>query len=102
MKTNAGLTLWYEHNGFEARLAATYHSAFTRDPSWTAGQFIINGAETNLSFNLSQQITKNVQIHFGADNLTNQKLVYTDPNNAYIQQIREFGRRYNLGFSYRM
>ena len=102
IKSNGGITLWYEQNGFEARLAATYHSAFTRDPSWSAGQFIINGAETHLGLNLSKQITPQLQLHFGADNLTNQKLVYSDPVNPYMKEYQEFGRRYNLGFSYKL
>ena len=102
MKTNAGFTIWYEQGGFEARLAATYHSAFTRDPGWTTGQFYVNGAETHLGFNLSQQITKQLQVHFGADNLTDQKLVYTNPNNQYDQQVRDYGRRYNLGLSFKL
>ncbi len=102
MKSNGGVTLWYEHNGFEARLAATYHSAFTRDPGWTTGQFYVNNAETNVSFAMSRQITKELQVHFGADNLTDQKLVYVNPTNQYEQQVRDYGRRYNLGISYKM
>jgi len=102
MKSNGGVTLWYEHGGFEARLAANYHSAFTRNPGWNTGNFEINNAEKNVSLAISKQITKELQIHFGADNLTDQKLVYTNPANQYDQQVRDYGRRYNLGISYKM
>ena len=102
MRGNGGATLWYEQAGYEARLAVNYHSAFTRNPTWTAGQFWINEAETNVSLNLSKQISKQFQVHFGVENLTDQKVVYTDPNNPYVQQVFDFGRRYNLGLSYKM
>jgi len=102
MRGNGGATLWYEQAGYEARLAVNYHSAFTRNPTWTAGQFWINEAETNVSLNLSKQISKQFQVHFGIENLTDQKVVYTDPNNPYVQQVFDFGRRYNLGLTYKM
>jgi iron complex outermembrane receptor protein len=102
MKSNGGLALWYEQSGYEARLSVDYHSPFTRNPSWNTGNFWINEAETHVNLNLSKQITKQLQVHFGAENLTDQKLIYTNPNNQYDQQVREFGRRYNLGVTYKM
>ncbi|MDC8772899.1 TonB-dependent receptor [Roseateles albus] len=102
MKHNGGLTLWYEHNGFEARLAANYHSAFNRAPTWDSTAFQLNGAETWVSLNLSQQITQQMQVRFGVENLTNQKVIYTDPMNAYHQTNFQFGRRFNVGVSYKL
>ncbi|MET3116551.1 iron complex outermembrane receptor protein [Undibacterium sp. GrIS 1.8] len=102
MKSNGGVTLWYEKAGYEARISANYHSAFVRNPTWTAGQLILNEAETYVTLNLAKQITPQLQLRFGVDNLTNQKVVYTSANNPYQQEVTEFGRRFNLGLSYKM
>lgn len=102
MRHNGGLTLWYEYQGFEARLAANYHSAFNRAPTWDSTAFQINGEETWVSMNLSQQITKQMQLRFGVENLTNQRVTYTDPLNAYHQTNFQFGRRFNVGLSYKL
>ena len=102
MKSNGGVTLWYENSGYEARMSANYHSAFVRNPTWGAGQLIVNGAETYLTLNLAKQLTKNLQLRFGIDNLTNQKVVYTSSNIPQQQEVTEFGRRFNLGLSYKM
>ncbi|MYN17186.1 TonB-dependent receptor [Rugamonas sp. FT107W] len=102
MKSNGGVTLWYEKAGYEARISANYHSAFVRNPTWGAGQLIMNEAETYLTLNLAKQLTPNVQLRFGIDNLTNQKAVYTSANIPVQQEVTEFGRRFNLGLSFKM
>ncbi|HSW04393.1 TonB-dependent receptor [Aquabacterium sp.] len=102
MRHNGGMTLWYEKNGFEARLSANHHSSFVRNPTWTTGSLVVNGAETYLTLSLAQQITPQLQLRFGIDNLTNQKVVYTSGNNPYQQEVTEFGRRFNLGVSYKL
>ena len=102
MKSNGGVTLWYEKAGYEARLSANYHSAFVRNATWTAGDLIENGAETYLTLNLAKQLTPNLQLRFGIENLTNQKVVYTSSNIPVQQEVTEFGRRFNLGLSYKM
>eukprot|EP01034_Spumella_vulgaris_P031750 gene31750-39218_t len=101
MRHNGGATLWYERSGYEARLSANYHSAFVRNPTWNAGQLIENEAETFVSMNLARQLTPQLQLRFGIENLTNQKVVYTSANNPYQQEVTEFGRRYNLGLTYK-
>ena len=102
MKHNGGVTLWYEKAGYEARLSANYKSAFVRNPTWNAGQLIENESETYLTLNLAKQITPNVQLRFGIDNLTNQKAVYTSANIPVQQEVTEFGRRFNLGLSFKL
>ena len=102
MKSNAGLTLWYEHAGFEARLAANYHTAYNRAPTWDSTLFQINGAETWVSLNLAQQLTSSLQARFGVENLTNQRVFYTDPTNPYYQSAFKFGRRFNVGLTYKL
>jgi len=102
MKHNGGVTLWYENAGYEARLSANYHSKFARNPTWGAGQLIMNEAETYLTLNLSKQLTPNLQLRFGIDNLTNQKAVYTSANIPGQQEVTEFGRRYNLGLTFKL
>ncbi|MFP5391005.1 MAG: TonB-dependent receptor [Gammaproteobacteria bacterium] len=102
MKNNGGVTVWYEKNGFEARLSANYHSPFVRNPTWSAGALTVNEAETFVSLGLSKQITPNIQVHFGMDNVTNQKVTYTGAGNPYRQEVFDFGRRYNLGITYKL
>lgn len=102
MKHNGGVTLWYEKAGYEARLSANYHSEFVRNPTWSAGQLLVNDAETYVTLNLAKQLTPNIQLRFGIDNLTNQKAVYTSANNPLQQEVTEFGRRYNLGLSFKL
>jgi iron complex outermembrane receptor protein len=102
MRDNGGFTVWYVNSGFEARLSVNHHSAFTRDPTWTTGAFVINEAETHVNMQVSQQISKQFSIHFGIQNLTDQKMIFTTPNVASEQQVWDFGRVYNVGISYKM
>lgn len=102
MRHNGGVTLWYEKAGYEARLSANYHSKFVRNPTWGAGQLIENDAETYLTLNLAKQLTPQLQLRFGVDNLTNQKAVYTSSNIPIQQEVTEFGRRFNLGLSFKL
>jgi iron complex outermembrane receptor protein len=102
MKNNGGVTLWYEKAGYEARLSANHHSSFVRNPTWSAGQLLVNEAETYLTLNLAKQLTPNLQLRFGIDNLSNQKAVYTSANNPLQQEVTEFGRRFNLGLSFKL
>ena len=101
MRNNGGVTLWYEKNGFEARLSANYHSPFVRMPRWTAGYMAENGEETYVTANFSYYLTPQLQLRVGLDNITNQKVVYTQNANAYMQNVMEYGRRYNVGLSYK-
>jgi len=100
MKHNGGLTVWYEKDGFEARMSANYHSPYTRIAGWD-GNMQENDEETYVSLNVAKQLTPKMQLRFGIDNITNQKSIYTSNNIAYQQEVREFGRRFNLGVSYK-
>jgi len=102
MKHNMGATLWYEHAGFEARLSANHHSQYNRAPTWDSTQFYYNGAETWASLNLSQQITSHLQARFGIENLTNQRVIYTDPTERYNQWDFQYGRRFDIGLTYKL
>jgi TonB-dependent receptor len=101
MRNNGGVTLWYEKNGFEARLSANYHSPFVRMPKWTAGYMAENGEETYVTANFSYYLTPQLQLRVGLDNITNQKVVYTQAGNQYNQNVMEYGRRYNVGLGYK-
>lgn len=101
MKHNGGLTVWYENDGFEARLAANYHSPYTRIAGWD-GVMQENDEETYVSMNFAKQLTPKLQLRFGVDNITNQKSIYSSNNIAYQQEVRETGRRFNLGLSFKL
>jgi outer membrane receptor protein involved in Fe transport len=97
-----GATLWYEHAGFEARLSANHHTQYNRAPTWDSTKFYYNEAETWVSLNLSQQITSHLQARFGIENLTNQIVINTDPTQRYNQWDFQYGRRFNLGLTYKL
>jgi iron complex outermembrane receptor protein len=102
MRNNGGVTLWYEKAGYEARVSVNHHSSFVRNPGWDAGKLLVNEAETYLTLNLAKQLTPNVQLRFGIDNMTNQKGVYTAAGNPMQQEVTEYGRRFNLGLSFKL
>lgn len=101
MRHNAGATLWYEKNGFEARLSANYHSPYVRMPQWDPSYLIENAKELYVTANFSQYLTPQLQLRLGLDNITNQKVIETRAGNAYVQNVMNYGRRYNLGLSYK-
>ncbi len=102
MKHNGGVTLWYEKDGYEARLSANYHSPFVRNPTWAAGALTVNEEETYVTLGLSKQLTPNITLRFGMDNVTNQKVTYTGAGNPFRQETFDFGRRYNLGITFKL
>jgi iron complex outermembrane receptor protein len=101
MKHNAGATLWYEKNGFEARLSVNYHSPFVRMPQWSAGYLVRNSEETYVTANISKYLTPQLQVHLGLDNITNQRVIHTLDATPYVQNVMQYGRRYNLGLAYK-
>ncbi len=101
MKHNGGFTLWYEMNGCEARLSANHHSPFVLMPRWTAGYLVENDEETYVTASFSYYLTPQVQLRVGLDNITNQKVIHTQAANRYMQNVMEYGRRYNAGVTYK-
>lgn len=102
MRGNGGLTVWYESRGFEARLSANHHTAYNRAPTWDSTFFQLNGAETWVSLNLAQKVGDHLQVRFGIENATNQKVYYTYTNDPYRQENFQFGRRFNVGLTYKL
>lgn len=102
MKSNGGITLWYEQGGWEARLSANHHSAYNRAPTWDSTFFQLNGAETWVSMNLARKLSENLQLRFGVENATNQRVTYTDPLNPLRQVNFQFGRRFNAGITWKL
>jgi hypothetical protein len=101
MRHNAGATLWYEKSGFEARLSVNHHSPFVRMPRWTAGYLVENAKETYVTANFSKWITPQLQAHLGLDNITNQRVIHTQAGNPFMQNVMQYGRRYDAGLSYK-
>jgi TonB-dependent receptor len=102
MRGNGGVTVWYERNGFEARVSANRHTAYNRAPTWDSTLIQNNGAETWVSVNLSQKLGDHVSVRFGIENATNQKVIYTYSNDPYRQENFQFGRRFNVGVTYKL
>ncbi|MFP5391955.1 MAG: TonB-dependent receptor [Gammaproteobacteria bacterium] len=101
IKHNGNVTLWYSNNGLEARISANRHSAVPRTPGWTAGNIIVNDAETWVSASTSYQITPKLQLRLAAENLTDQEVVFTSANNPASVEVHKVGRRYHAGLTYK-
>lgn len=107
------IDLWYSKDGFEARVAMKYHSAFTMVPGWDSGQLDTIDPETTIDFITSYQWNENIGLRFQAMNLTNQATRMSgarqgdavlrgsnDPNDLAAYSL--FGRTFMFEVSYKM
>jgi len=101
-KNTAEADLWYSKDGYEARLALKYHSAFTVINGWDSQELLGLAAETTLDFSTTYQWSDNIGLRFEAHNLTNQaERMYwnNDPNEIAYYNI--FGRSYLIDITYK-
>jgi TonB-dependent receptor len=103
---SANFTGFYDKNGFQARIAATWrgsflqsfgqnqnNSAFGTEPTY------VNSA-LNIDFTSSYDIRKNVTIYIEGTNLTNQTLSTHGRFNDQILDLYDYGSRWLLGVRY--
>ncbi|MCF2949581.1 TonB-dependent receptor [Paraglaciecola aquimarina] len=98
-KNIASATLWYDKNGFDARVSYNYRSEFTGINSWTPSQVNLNAAETTVDASIGYQVTDNLKLTLQGQNLTNAASVnYWDNDMTKPAFNVEWGRRYLIGF----
>ena len=98
-------TLWYYMNGFETRVSYNYRSEFQRDINRVAGEEGVNAAEGYVDLSMSYEATENLKLLFQVQNVTDEPYeVYgLESNNPYhINKYEEFGRRFNIGFNWKL
>ncbi len=101
----ASVTLWYYLEGFEARASYSYRSDFQRDINAVQGEEGINESEGYLDLSLSYELNEHYKLYFQVQNLTNEpyRVSGLESNNpSHINKYEEFGRRYMLGFSWKL
>jgi TonB-dependent receptor len=97
-KNTGEFDTFYSKNGFEARLAAKYHSRFTVAPTWVGTVLKSLAPETTLDASLSYQLTKAIGLRFQARNLTNERARFSSDNN--VQNLANDGGYQLYGRSY--
>jgi len=99
----ASLTLWYEKNGFDARVSYNYRSEFTGINSWTPSQVNLNAAETTLDASIGYQVTDSLKLTLQGQNLTNEASEsYWDNDYSKPATNVEWGSRILVGFQFTM
>lgn len=106
LSENVGnFTLWYYHNGFEARTSYSYRSEFQRDINLVMGEEGVNDAEGYWDLSLSYEFDDHYKVYFQVQNLTNEpyKTYGLESNNpAHINRYEEFGTRYSVGINWKL
>ncbi|TLM79660.1 TonB-dependent receptor [Microbulbifer harenosus] len=98
-------TLWYYMNGFETRVSYNYRSEFQRDINRVSGEEGVNADEGYVDLSMSYEATENLKLLFQVQNLTDEPYeVYgLESNNPYhINKYEEFGRRFSVGFNWKL
>ncbi|KMT66992.1 hypothetical protein XM47_00700 [Catenovulum maritimum] len=102
-KDIASFTLWYDKDGFDARISVNYRSEYTGVNSWIPSKVNLNSSETTADASLGYFITEQLKVTLQAQNLTNESSVnYWDNDYAKPAYNVEWGRRYLIGFQYSM
>ncbi|MEL7240556.1 MAG: TonB-dependent receptor, partial [Planctomycetota bacterium] len=101
-------TLYYEKNGFGARISARYRSEFLGEvPGFGAvGQFVLVEAETILDAQLSYEFQDGplagLSLIGQAENLTDEEFVTLQgPDERFIRDFNTFGRTFLFGAAYK-
>ena len=104
----ANATLYYQHNGFEARVSDSYRSSFLGEVSGISATRIlqtVQGGSTydaQLSYTFDSGSLKGLTFIVQGSNLSN-KIFTTYQNNDPRQVLtwERYGRRYDIGVSYK-
>ncbi|MEO7068831.1 MAG: TonB-dependent receptor [Rhodanobacter sp.] len=104
----ANATLYYQHNGFEARISDSYRSSFLGEVSGISAsrieQTIQGGSsyDAQISYGFDSGSLKGLTFIVQGSNLSNKKFI-TFQNNDPRQVLtwETYGRRYDIGVSYK-
>jgi iron complex outermembrane recepter protein len=104
-KHTAEMDLFYDRDGFEARVAYKYHSKNTVAPTWVGTTLKADDAESILDASMSYQWNDHIGLRLQGRNLTNQVNRYTSDNN-FINLSNDggyqvYGRSFLFDISYK-
>jgi len=101
-------TLYYQHNGFEARVSDSYRSSFLGEVSGISATRIeqtIKGGSTydaQVSYSFDSGRLKGLTLIAQGSNLSNKSFVTFQNNDPrQVQTWESYGRRYEVGVSYK-
>ncbi|WP_016956131.1 TonB-dependent receptor [Catenovulum agarivorans] len=96
-------TLWYDKNGFDARVSLNYRSEYTGINSWKPQDVNLNSSETTADASIGYYVTDNLKVTLQGQNLTNERSQnYWDNDYSKPAYNVEWGRRFLVGFTYSM
>jgi iron complex outermembrane receptor protein len=90
--------LFYNHAGFESRVALKNHTAFTVAPTWVGTTLKMLAPETTLDASVSYSFAKSWSVRLQGRNLTNERARFTTDNNP--QNLANDGGYQVYGRSY--
>jgi iron complex outermembrane receptor protein len=90
--------LFYNHAGFESRVALKNHTAFTVAPTWVGTTLKMLAPETTLDASVSYSFAKSWSVRLQGRNLTNERARFTADNNP--QNLANDGGYQVYGRSY--
>ena len=101
-------TIYYQHDGFEARVSDSYRTSFLGEVQGISATRIlqtIKGGSTydaQVSYTIPEGRMKGLTILLQGSNLTNQRFItYQNNDPRQVLTWEEYGRRYEIGVSYK-
>ncbi len=101
-------TLYYQHNGFEARISDSYRSSFLGEVSGISAtrieQTIKGGSsyDAQISYSFNSGALEGLTLIAQGSNLSNKSFVtYQNDDPRQVQTWESYGRRYEVGVSYK-
>lgn len=101
-------TLYYQHNGFEARVSDSYRSSFLGEVSGISAtrieQTIKGGSsyDAQVSYSFDSGRLKGLTLIAQGSNLSNKAFItYQNNDPRQVQTWESYGRRYEVGISYK-
>lgn len=101
-------TLYYQHNGFEARVSDSYRSSFLGEVSGISAsrieQTIQGGSsyDAQVSYSIDSGSLKGLTFIVQGSNLSNKKFItYQNNDPRQVLTWETYGRRYDIGVSYK-
>jgi iron complex outermembrane recepter protein len=105
-KATTEFDFFYSNAGFESRIAAKYHTAFTVAPTWVGTTLAQLAPETTLDASVSYNFARVWSVRLQGRNLTNERARFSSDNNpqdlANNAGYQVYGRSYLLDFGVKL
>jgi TonB-dependent receptor len=104
---SANVVGFYDHDGFQARLAVTWNDTVldrfgqTQNNSKFGAEPTFVNANTHVDFSTSYDVTPSLNVYFTAQNLTDATLSTHGRYPDQVLDVFDYGRRFTIGLHYR-